>query len=261
MKIRVAALGSGSKGNAFVISHGSTTLMVDGGFSNKVLRERMAAVDIDPRQVKAVLLTHEHDDHVRGCRVFCDAEDIPLCTTYRSAKYLGERNKIPRQVMEFIPGSRFQLEGFTINPFSVRHDALEPVGFEIIRDGIKIGIATDLGSVDQLSRTRLRDSNILILESNYDLDMLRNSPRPLHLKRRIMGRHGHLDNRDALAVLPELITEKTGALFLVHLSSECNDYQLVKERALDCLRQMGREDIELQVIKQSEPHNGVSVSC
>jgi phosphoribosyl 1,2-cyclic phosphodiesterase len=253
MKIGVTALGSGSRGNAFVIHYGETGLMIDGGFSRKVLKERIAAVGLEPEIIKAMLLTHEHDDHAKGCRVFCDDYNIPLCTTYRSAKYLGERNKIPAQVMEFIPGNRFQLEGFNINPFSVRHDAIEPVGFEITRGNIKIGVATDLGSIDQLAKMRLRDSNLLILESNYDLDMLRNSSRPLQLKRRIMGRHGHLDNSDALSSLPELITERTEAVFLVHVSAECNNYNLVKIKAKEQLHNMGRDDILLEVVEQSEP--------
>jgi phosphoribosyl 1,2-cyclic phosphodiesterase len=253
MKIGVTALGSGSRGNAFVIHYGKTGLMIDGGFSSKAMKERMATVGIDPGIIKAMLLTHEHDDHARGCRVFCDCYNIPLCTTYRSAKYLGERNKIPEQVLEFIPGNRFQLEGFSINPFSVRHDAIEPVGFEITHGAIKIGVATDLGSIDQLATMRLRNSNMLILESNYDLNMLRDSSRPLHLKRRIMGRHGHLDNVDALSALPELVTAKTEAIFLVHISSECNNHNLVKIKAKEQLHNMGRDDILLEVIEQSEP--------
>jgi phosphoribosyl 1,2-cyclic phosphodiesterase len=252
MKIGVTALGSGSRGNAFVIHCDNTGIMIDGGFSRKLLIERMKEGGIKPEIVKAMLLTHEHDDHAKGCRVFCDHYDIPLCTTYRTAKYLGERNKIPQQVMEFIPGSRFELEGFTINPFSVRHDAIEPVGFEIKRGKLKIGVATDLGSLDQLATMRLRDSNMLILESNYDLDMLRNSSRPLHLKRRIMGRHGHLDNRDALSALPELVTAKTKIIYLVHVSAECNNHDLVKIKAKEQLNNMGRDDILLEVIRQSK---------
>lgn len=253
MKIGVTALGSGSRGNAFIIHAGKTGLMIDGGFSRKIMQERMAVVGIEPEIIKAMLLTHEHNDHARGCRVFCDHYHIPVCTTYRSAKYLGERNKIPAQVVEFMPGNRFKLEGFNINPFAVRHDAIEPVGFEIHHGNIKIGVATDLGSIDQLAKMRLRDSNMLILESNYDLDMLRNSSRPLHLKRRIMGRHGHLDNLDALHALPDLVTAKTEAIFLVHISSECNDYALVKMKAKEQLHNMGRGDILLEVIEQAKP--------
>ncbi len=253
MKIGVTALGSGSRGNAFVIHCGDTGLMIDGGFSRKVLIERMVEVGLAPEIVKAVLLTHEHDDHAKGCRIFCDHYNIPLCTTYRSAKYLGERNKIPEKILEFIPGNRFELEGFMINPFTVRHDAIEPVGFEITRGEIKIGVATDLGSIDQLAIMRLRNSNMLILESNYDLNMLRDSSRPLHLKRRIMGRHGHLDNVDALSALPELVTEKTQMIFLVHVSAECNNHNLVKIKAKEQLHNMGRDDILLEVIEQSTP--------
>lgn len=255
MKIGITALGSGSRGNAFVVHAGDTGILIDAGFSCKALLEKMEATGINPGAIKAMLLTHEHDDHAKGCRVFCDKLKIPVCATYRTAKYLFEQKKLAEHVMEFMPGSIFSLEGFSINPFSVRHDAIEPVGFTLTRGDTKIGLATDLGSVDQLAQMRLRDCDILVLESNYDMEMLRNSQRSLHLKRRIMGRHGHLNNIDTLAALPDLLTERTRALYLVHISSECNDYDLVRKQAEKKLHEMGRGDILLNVVKQTSPTN------
>jgi phosphoribosyl 1,2-cyclic phosphodiesterase len=253
MTIGITALGSGSRGNAFVIHSPDADILIDAGFSRKDILERMASVGVNPAKIKALLLTHEHEDHVRGGKLFCNQFDIPAYATMRTMNYLEKKATLPNRVLVFEPGEFFEIAGFRILPFAVQHDAIDPVGFVITKGGRSIALATDLGVVNSLARQRLYNCDILVLESNYDQDMLRNSQRQLYLKRRIMGRNGHLNNEDTINSLPELLSERTSALFLVHVSSECNTYELVRELARRKLHEMQRQDIFLQIVEQSVP--------
>jgi phosphoribosyl 1,2-cyclic phosphodiesterase len=259
MTIGITALGSGSRGNAFVIHSNEGNILIDAGFSRKELIRRLDMTGVDPESIQGLLLTHEHDDHAKGCRVFCDAFNIKAYMSSETFVYLNrsKAGRLPNIIERFEPGSRFDLAGFQITPFSVQHDAYDPVGFVLEKDGCKIGVATDLGAVNTLAMQRLKDCDILVLESNYDLNMLHNSQRQMYLKRRIMGRNGHLNNVDAVNALPDLLTERTMILFLVHVSSECNSYDLVRALAADKLAEINRSDILLEVVEQNEPVNTV----
>ena len=251
--VHLCALGSGSSGNALVLSAEGESILIDAGFSRKELLRRMALTGVAPETIRAALLTHEHDDHVKGCRVFCDQLDIPLCTTALTARFLRNKKKLPRQIYEFEPGEYFEIGGFQINPFPVQHDAVNPVGFVVRRGNIRIGIATDLGDLNSIAMEHLSDCDALILESNYDEQMLRDSDRALPLKRRILGRHGHLDNIAALNALDHLLGAKTRCLLLAHLSSECNSRELVQKIFTERLRLLDREDMTFGIIEQGAP--------
>lgn len=253
MEFTVAVLGSGSKGNACVIGCDGLNLMVDAGFSRRELLVRMDQSGIDPRSIHAVLLTHEHTDHVKGARVFCDEMNIPLYCAPRAAEYLRRQNHLPGRVTLFSPGDAFLVCGFEVASFPVRHDALDPVGFVISAGGRRVGIATDLGCVSGPVADCLADCDALLLEANYDLEMLRASNRPFDLKRRIMGLSGHLDNLDALNALPSLLSGRTRNLVFTHISRECNSYDLVERLAQRALDELNRLDITLQVARQEEP--------
>ena len=251
--VHLCALGSGSSGNALVLSAGEESILIDAGFSRKELLRRMELTGIAPENISAALLTHEHDDHVKGCRVFCDQMDIPLCTTALTARFLRPKNKLPRKVYEFEPGENFEIGSFRIQPFAVQHDAVNPVGFVIHHENIKIGIATDLGDLNTLAMQHLSNCDALVLESNYDAQMLRDSDRALSLKRRILGRHGHLDNVVAVNALEHLLGVNTRCLLLAHLSSERNSRCLVEHMFSEKLRSLNREDITMRVIDQCNP--------
>ncbi|OGV51701.1 MAG: hypothetical protein A2X49_15790 [Lentisphaerae bacterium GWF2_52_8] len=253
MSIAITILGSGSKGNAILLHDKDWGLLVDAGFSRKETWARLNVCGIQPGIIKALLITHEHEDHVKGCRLIAQDLDIPVYGTPDTIRHLSTKNAIGPKKFLFDPGTRFQLGPFQVEPFTVPHDALQPVGF-IISDGhVKIGIATDLGQLNRLCRERLSGCDALILESNHDLQMLRDAERPLHLKRRILGSHGHLNNDDALHALEELLKENTKFLFLAHLSTDCNCPDLVHKLALGKLTNMGRTDILLKVAGQSCP--------
>ena len=249
----ISALGSGSSGNSILVSNGNNTVMVDVGFSCRETKNRIARIEPSPSPIAAALITHDHSDHVKGCRVFCDDMDIPAAVSFRTAEFLSTKNLLPRKCFCFEPGSRFEVADFQICSFPVPHDAMEPVGFVIRSGEFSVGIATDLGEIDRTSQEFLRNCDALILESNYDPELLRNCGRPLRLKRRIAGRHGHLENRAMCEALPQLLSERTKLLMLVHISSECNLPELVENMARETLRSMGREDVTLSLALQDLP--------
>ena len=249
----LTVLGSGSSGNATVIHAPKGDILVDAGFSGREMVSRFEAAKLDPTRIKAMLVTHEHSDHVKGCRIFSERFNIPVHLTPRTqvalsqGKYLGmNRNLIAA-------GSSFELCGVEVSPFSVPHDASDPVGYTFSYQGMKIGIATDLGAMNMLSSLRLHGCSALVLESNHDMEMLRNSARPIQLKRRIMGRLGHLNNIDAMAALETLLTECSKCVILAHLSGECNTADLVRSLARAQLAKMRRDDILLLVAEQEKP--------
>lgn len=251
--LKFCTLGSGSRGNSFAISsaeHG--TVLVDAGFSAKQMELKLNNAEIDIDSINAVLLTHDHDDHSHGCRVFCDKFNIPLYCSFQTAHYLSGKNKLPSRVIQFEAGDRFEINGFQIAAFAVQHDAIDPVGFRIKCHDREIGIATDLGELNALCRQRLKCCHGLVLESNYDREMLYASDRTLQLKRRISSHMGHLDNNDALNALEELLDDNSSFLMFVHISNDCNCHELVEKNLSSCLKKLNREEINMYVAQQNE---------
>ncbi len=257
--INLYVLGSGSRGNSLVIRRDGRAIMIDAGFSRRELRRRLTALGGDPAEIAGVLLTHEHNDHLDGARVFCDEQEIPLCAASGTLGYLrgrerrGGARKLPKRLLSFEAGESFALEEFAVETFPVQHDAADPVGFVIRCGEFRVGVATDLGEVNPVAERHLRDCDVLVLESNYDAGMLRNSDRHLDLKRRIAGRHGHLDNTAAAAALERLLTDRTRFLMLAHMSSECNTRSIVNEAISAGLCRIGRGGVPFAILDQDAP--------
>ncbi|OGV32483.1 MAG: hypothetical protein A2020_02205 [Lentisphaerae bacterium GWF2_45_14] len=260
MKLGISVLGSGSQGNSILVHSETSGILVDAGFSRKEILARLEILKINPSIIKAILITHEHEDHIKGCRVLSDALDLPAYMTNDTFRYLQQNNKTGSKKAIFDPGTSFMIEDFKIEPFAVQHDAIQPVGFVISLNGTKAGIATDLGHMSRLAKVRLQGCQAIILEANHDIQMLRDAERPLHLKRRILGRHGHLNNQDAIDSFDEIISETTRYLFMAHISSDCNDRNLVRFLAEDKLKKMQRTDILVHVLDQTVPLDTVWVS-
>ena len=247
-----SSLGSGSDGNSYFIDAPDGALLVDQGFSRRELLARMEKAHCDPTRLRGALLTHEHGDHARGARVFCDTFGLPLYTTLATASSLAKHGNLPKLVRTFDPGAEFEVAGFGVRSFALPHD-VETVGFHLEVAGVTIGLATDLGCVGESVKRQLTDCSALVLESNYDREMLMNSDRTLELKRRIFGFRGHLDNECAAELLGELLGEHTGLLLLAHVSRECNDRELLRDYCRRKLRELHRDDLEFAVLRQDEP--------
>lgn len=246
----ITNLGSGSSGNATVIHGPEGNLLLDAGFSAKELTLRMTGAGVDPESIRGILISHSHSDHTKGCRVFSEKYNVPVFTTGITGKVLYKKNQISRNVSLFTPGSIFELCGVHVEPFTVPHDAEDTVAFVFRYQDHKIAVATDLGFINTLTRSKLTACDILMMESNHDRHLLMNSQRSLYLKRRILGRFGHLSNDDALEELPNILTERTHCLIFGHLSEECNNRDLLEEMTLDRLSGMSRSDILFRIAVQ-----------
>ena len=252
----ITALGSGSSGNAFVLHCKYGNYLIDAGFSRKELCKRMEQCNIAPESIRAVLISHEHTDHVKGCRVFADEFDIPAYISCEATTYLEKKNLLPKKVVEFISDSTFELPGVTVKPFRVPHDAIDPVGFNFLVSESRIAFATDLGCLEKQIVNELYNADILVLEANYDLKMLLESDRKNSLKHRIMGRSGHLDNKTCAEHLSLLLGPRTRQLLLAHISGECNDHKLLQDIIDHQLNSINRTDVQWRLLQQETPDGG-----
>ena len=252
-KFGITVLGSGSQGNAAVIHGPEGAMLLDAGFSARELEKRMQQSGIDPASIRGVLITHSHSDHICGCRVFANRHRIAAYMTAPTLQDAGRTGSLPERKTVIAPGSAFELCGVRVEPFTLPHDAPDTIGYAFRSCDKKIGVATDLGHLNLLARQKLRGSSLLMLEANHEPAMLKASGRPIHLKRRILSRHGHLSNEDAMAALEELLTEESRLLILAHLSAECNNCELLAGLAEKTLKNMKRTDILLKIAKQESP--------
>lgn len=248
----LSALGSGSSGNSFFIESPEGALLIDQGFSRKELLARMEKAQCDPGKLCGALLTHEHSDHSTGARVFCDTFDLPLYATPETVLRLRNSKNLPRKVRTFEPGAKFSIAGFEVTSFALSHD-VDTVGFKLEYGKLRIGFATDLGCVSESVKRHLRNCSALVIESNYDKEMLMNSQRRMELKRRILGFRGHLGNADTAGLLDELLGDESTLLLLAHVSRECNDYQKLHELCSGKLREINKEQCRFAVLTQDEP--------
>lgn len=215
-------LASGSRGNAIYIRAGETAILVDAGLSGKDIQRRMADRGLDPKSVTALVVSHEHRDHIHGVGVLSRRFHLPVYitpNTLRSAKSaMGPITEIRR----FDSDRTFTIGDLSIQPFSISHDASEPSGFVFSANGWRLGLATDLGAATGLVQTRLADCQALILEANHDPQLLMDGPYPWPLKQRIRSRVGHLSNMDAARLLAEIVHPGLHHVALAHLSETNN---------------------------------------
>jgi len=255
--IGVTVLGSGSKGNATLVHCGNQAIMIDAGLSFKELSARIKACGLEQLSINGILVTHEHTDHIKGLRVCSEKLEAPVYATRGSAIAIRDIDAKMGQMATFAPGSSFDIGDFTVCPFLVSHDANEPVAFTIYCRDVKIGIATDVGYVSSGVEYSLKNCDMLVVESNHDLNMLAASTRPWTLKQRIMGRQGHLSNDASGQLLERIVSEKTHDIVLAHISRECNTTEKAHETAVAALDTIRRDDISLSIAEQERPHDTV----
>lgn len=244
-QIGTTVLASGSNGNCTVVHCGDRALLIDCGISLKVLRERLAKANICESWIKAILVTHEHTDHVKGLDVVARHLGIPVFVTRLCAEVLHSHGVDTAYMTVINVCSDFELAGFVLRAFPLQHDAVDTVGYIIARDSVKIGIATDFGKPNAMTDFQLRDCGTLVVESNYDINMLAASKRAWRLKQRIIGPIGHLSNPDNAEMLPRIVTANTRNIILAHISGDCNLYSIAEDTARNKLNSMARNDIFL----------------
>lgn len=250
----VTILGSGSKGNATLVHRGKDAVLIDAGFSCREFKRRLEASGLpSDLRIHGILVTHEHTDHANGIRLVSQKFDAPIYATSKCASVLRQRYNIDFGINLIAPGGSFQLSQFQVMPFTIPHDSVDPVAFTLAFDGYKVGIATDIGNANNVVAYELRNCDVLVLESNHDLNMLAGSQRPWPLKQRIMGNMGHLSNESTCKLLERVMCPNLRHLVLAHISSECNSCDKARCCVENCLVQLSRTDIELSIATQDEP--------
>ena len=230
--MEIQPLSSGSKGNMTWIGSSGGALLIDAGLSAKRCEERLIDAGKDIHQVRAILLTHEHYDHIQGVRILAKRHHIPVYLnqiTADAAILKGYLEDVELHILQ--NGRNFQLGEFTIHPFTVSHDAADTINYTIKCKDFAFGIFTDLGFVSSLVKQKAQLLDAMILEANHDLELLKASSYPLELKRRIRSRQGHLSNSESLDLLEESLSAgRLKKVWFAHLSEENNDHVLLKEQ-------------------------------
>ena len=233
-------LGSGSRGNAVLIADGDHNILIDCGFSMKEIKRRLALVGLEPAAIQAVLVTHEHIDHIRGLPLFFDNPDTRLFLTHPCQTAIRAQWDRGFDFTPIHSGGCFSVGSMTFSPFSTSHDAADPIGVVVrFPDGSRLGLATDLGYPCPSSVGALADCDWLALESNHDLRMLKNGPYHWMLKRRILSELGHLSNDAAVELLGQVATQRLKQLFGMHLSQKNNLPSLALQTLTQGIERMG----------------------
>jgi phosphoribosyl 1,2-cyclic phosphodiesterase len=256
--LAVAVLGSGSRGNCTYIGDGRSGLLVDCGLSTRQVTRRMEAVGLGGAPIDAVLVTHEHTDHVGGVRVLANSvhrhtgQHIPVFMSGGTRRSLHS-NLVPHRVEKVAAGRPFRLGDWEVEPFTVPHDTVDPVGYVVDLGPLRVGVFTDLGCVTRLVENKLLSVDIAVLEFNHDMEMLIEGPYPWPLKQRIRGRHGHLSNTQAEDLLTACARRgRLKDVVLGHLSEENNSPEKALLSASRAVYRARRRDVCLHVARQAE---------
>jgi phosphoribosyl 1,2-cyclic phosphodiesterase len=235
--VRFASLGSGSEGNGLVVESGGTRILIDCGFGVRDTRKRLARLGLAPSSLDAILVTHEHADHIGGVPGFAAKYDIPVWATFGTLAVVSERFEGMERIYGFDSHERFAIGALEIQPVTVPHDAREPVQY-VIGDGAhRVGVLTDIGMSTAHVESCLSGCDALVLECNHDLSMLARGDYPFSLKQRIASRFGHLHNEAAAEILGRIDTSRLVHIIAAHLSRENNTPELASlalATALNC---------------------------
>lgn len=231
--MQICVLGSGSRGNCTLVEAGSTVLLIDNGFSGVEISRRLRAIGREPSLLTAILVTHEHNDHIAGVGVLSRQAGLPVYAnpaTHGAAEERLGRLPSPR---EFGTGEPFTINDLQIHPFAVSHDTADPVGFVVTDGRCRVGYCTDTGKITALVEHHLRGCHALVLESNHDPQMLRDGPYPPRLQQRVRSHQGHLANEDAGRFLKKIFAgnRSLAHVVLAHLSETNNLPRLALEAA------------------------------
>jgi phosphoribosyl 1,2-cyclic phosphodiesterase len=230
MGLRFSILGSGSTGNAMVVANDEVKVLIDAGLSAKKIDQLLRERDVDANELDAILVTHEHADHIKGLGAVARKFDLPIYANEKTweelNKQIGEIAEDKKRVMD--TGMMLELGSLQIQSYGISHDAAEPVGYCFYDGEQKLSLATDLGYMSSKVKEQVRDSDVLILESNHDVEMLRMGRYPWNIKRRILSDIGHLSNEAAGEGLSELMNGRLKRVYLAHLSRDHNMMDLAR---------------------------------
>lgn len=241
-------LGSGSSGNSTYVASEQTALLIDAGLSARQIGVRLAEVGVTLAELHGICVSHEHQDHTRALRLLHQKHGLDVYLNAGTAQALARYPEFQTlRPKIFTTGHAFQIGDLTIEPFSVPHDAYDPVGFIVAHGAERLGVVTDMGMATSLIRERLRTCQAVVVESNHDEQLLQDAARPWSLKQRIRGRQGHLSNQGAAHLLTDIAGPSLSHVFLAHLSEDCNHHDLARDTILRALAEHGHSHIQVCV--------------
>lgn len=262
MKLALCSFASGSSGNCFLVKTEQTAVLVDAGISGRQVERDLAALGLASADLSAVLITHEHSDHIKGLKIVNKNSKAAVYASRGTFAGMGFADELSQRV-EFSPGESFKIGDLQVRTFATSHDAAEPSGFSFSAEGRKISIVTDTGTVTRDCLECVRDSDILVLESNHDESVLRMGRYPWFLKQRILSDKGHLSNEAAAAALLKVLEEERGRgetrhrlVLLAHLSKENNFPEMALQTMSNILGSGGfaeGPDLQIRVLSRTEP--------
>lgn len=254
MSIEFTPIGSGSKGNSIYIGTKDTKILIDAGLSGSKIESALKDINVSLDNIDAVFVTHEHSDHIDGIGVISRKYNIPIYATEGTWANMPDKvGKISKDNKRFVyKDEAVVLNDMFIRPFAVPHDAKEPVCYNVLYNGIKISVATDMGHITRDVIENIRHSSALVLESNHDVDMLKMSNYPYQLKERILGKFGHISNETCGKLLSCIMNDKLKNVFLGHLSQDNNTPDLAYLTVASTLEEFGikaGKDVNLHIAK------------
>lgn len=256
------SLYSGSSGNSLLVETENTKLLIDAGVSSKKIETALNNLNIDPSSINGILITHEHSDHVQGLGTFAKKFDLSVFVNQKTLDAMPkQKEKIPeKNIKKFTIEEKFEIGDMKIKPFAIPHDAANPCGFNVFKDNKKISIATDIGHMTNGILKNLEDSIFVLLESNYDPEVLKFSRYPYPLKSRIAGPNGHLSNELAGKTISHLLSSGLEQAMLGHLSKESNFPELAYKTVVDEIisSNYSENSLKLSVASRDIPGNIIS---
>lgn len=242
-------LASGSKGNAIFIGTEHTKVLIDAGISARLLEKKLAEINVDLSDIDAILVTHEHTDHISGLAMLGCKMGFPVFANSDTARAIYETFGDAPKFKIFSTGEKFEFGDMEFDPFSIQHDAADPVGFAIQLGSVKIGVCADLGFATSLVASKLQGCDYLYLEANHQVSMVHSCTRPAVYKQRVLGRLGHLSNDQCSELLKTLLNPKLKHVHLAHLSSECNSPVLAQKIITEMLAEENAQ-VEVSIAHQ-----------
>ncbi|MCR5835474.1 MAG: MBL fold metallo-hydrolase [Lachnospiraceae bacterium] len=265
--MKITSIASGSSGNSICVTNEKEGFLIDAGISKKRIEEGLKVADIAPENLKGILITHEHSDHIKGLGVFLRKYKTPVYATGKTIKYILSSSSVGKVdtdlFFEIGPDKEFKLGEFGIRPFRVSHDAVDPVAYRFSENDKAAAVVTDLGYYDDYIVDNLKGLDAVLLESNHDVNMLQTGPYPYHLKQRIWGNKGHLSNETAGRLLDTIAGERLKNVILGHLSNENNypelAFEAVRNEVNAGIGQYCANDFNLVVARRDMPSDTIDV--
>ncbi len=246
-------LASSSKGNCLFLHINNTKILVDNGISYKKLKEKLEKLNYNVNDLDAILITHDHSDHIFGLKSIYQHKEIPVICNFETAKGIYKNLNMLFNFKIFYTNEEFQFKDLLIHPFSIPHDTLDPVGFRIKYNNLNIGICTDTGHINTTIIKNLYGCNYFYIEANHDPNMVLASNRSYIYKERVLGKQGHLSNDESAYLLSKIINENTKEIYLAHLSEECNNPKLTYKKIKESLDKINiNKKIKINISKAKE---------